>query len=144
MSSLIHEVVVGFFEKRQGESGESIEPMFNVYSNERSIIQFTFSDDANIFTWKHEASATSTCLEDGHEDGHLHWNAAAGMFYRDGVFSWEEYGPTHSEAEAKDLATVGNGGVRKAVTHGHGGDFGDYGYFFDHSGILLKIISVKK
>lgn len=123
-------VTVGFFLKN---SEGVIEPMIDDYTNKEAKIRFDLTQDP--FIWSRPADADS----DG-EDGHLHWNGAIGMFYQDGVFSWEEYGPEHSEEDIRELVAAGKNGVRKAVTHGHGGD--EFGYFLDHHDMLLKIVAV--
>ena len=70
-------------------------------------------------------------------------NAATEMFYLNGVFSWEEYGPKHSKEDILELVKSQKGGVRKSVTHGHGLEEPGFGYFLDHSGLFLKIIDMR-
>lgn len=131
MSNTVQSVTVGFFLKN---AEGVIEPMIDDYTGEEAEITFELGDQ---FIWHRPADADAGNDEDGHD----HWNAAAGMFYHDGVFSWEEYGPCHSEEDVQKLVDTGEGGVRKAVTHGHGGD--EFGYFLDHHDMLLKITKVE-
>lgn len=130
MTNVTGIVTVGFFLK---DSKGVIEPMIDDYTGQEAKIAFNLKEDP--FIWNRPADA-----DEGGEDGHLHWNAAIGMFYQDGVFSWEEYGPRHSEEEIRQLVARREGGVRKAVTHGHGGEA--FGYFLDHHDMLLKIVDV--
>ncbi|WDE02556.1 hypothetical protein [Thalassomonas actiniarum] len=123
-------ITVGFY-MRNNEG--VIEPMVDEYTGEEMTISFDLREDP--FVWSRSADADDEC----DQDGHLHWNAATGMFYRDGVFSWEEYGPKHSEEEILDMVANGEGGVRKAVTHG----VADFAYFLDHHDMLLKIVETK-
>ena len=137
MSNVTHIITVGFY--LRNDEGV-IEPMADEYAGE----QFTISFDlrADPFVWSRSADADDN-NDECNEDGHLHWNAAAGMFYRDGVFSWEEYGPKHCEKDIRDMVSTGEGGVRKAVTHGVTQGEANFGYFLDHHDMLLKIVETE-
>lgn len=123
-------VHVGFH--RRNDEG-IIEPMVDEATGEHFTISFDLQEDP--YVWSRTADADEEC----DEDGHLHWNAAAGMFYHDGVFSWEEYGPKHSEEEVRALVASGNSGTRKAVTYG----VANFAYFLDHHDMLLKIVGTE-
>ena len=127
MSDVPNIVSVGFH--RRNDEGV-IEPMIDEETGEQFTIDFDLREDP--YVWSRTAEADEEC----DEDGHLHWNAAAGMFYQDGVFSWEEYGPKHSEEEILAMVASGEGGTRKAVTYG----VANFAYFLDHHDMLLKII----
>ena len=107
--------------------------MVDEFTGDQFVIAFNLEEDP--YVWNRKADADDEC----DEDGHLHWNAAAGMFYQGGVFSWEEYGPKHSEEEIREMVTAGDGGVRKAVTHG----VANFAYFLDHHDMLLKIVDTE-
>ncbi len=61
------------------------------------------------------------------------------MFYQDGVFSWVEYGPEHSEEGIRALVEEGTAGTRKAVTAGTD----KARFYYDHNGLFLQIESVE-
>lgn len=127
MSNTIQTVTVGFYRKNP-DTGV-LEAMLDDYTGEIASITFDLREEP--FIWNRGADADARC----DEDGHLHWNAATGMFYRDGVFSWEEHGPRHSEEEIRKLVATGEVGTRKAVTYSKQ----DFCYFLDHHDMYLKI-----
>jgi hypothetical protein len=47
--------------------------------------------------------------------------------------------PKHSEKEVREMVGKGEGGVRKAVTHG----VANFAYLLDHHDMLLKIVKTE-
>lgn len=112
-------------------------PLIDPFTEKHAMIPFDMSED--IFFWNRMADPDNACDEACSPGGHLHYNAAAAMFYRDGVFSWVEYGPAHSEQEIHELVTAGTAGTRKAVTEGTE----SARFYLDHNGLYLQLYSTE-
>lgn len=56
---------------------------------------------------------TNSCDDEefpGHDERHLHYNAADETSYVDRTFVWTEYGPKHSDEEIREFCAAGNDG----------------------------------
>ena len=69
------------------------------------------------------------------DDTHDHYNAGDNTSYIDGVFTWTEYGPEHTQGAIDETCAAGVDGVVKSV---HADD-----YYEDHGGLYLRIISAE-
>ena len=69
------------------------------------------------------------------EEVHDHYNAGDNTSYVDGVFTWTEYGPEHTQENIDTTCAAGVDGVEKSVTA--------EAYYEDHGGLYLKIIAVE-
>lgn len=123
-------VTVAFF--LLDEEG-NLAPLVDPYTERQGKIVFDMSDD--VYYWSRLADGD----RQNPEDGHPHYNAAADMFYIDGVFSWVEYGPEHSQEAIEALVEEGTAGTRKAVTFGTE----NARFYRDHHGLHLQIESVE-
>lgn len=123
-------VTVAFF--LLDEEGNLV-PLIDPYTEVHGKIVFDMSDE--VYYWSRLADGDMQ----NPEDGHPHYNAATDMFYIDGVFSWVEYGPEHSQEDIVALVEEGTAGTRKAVTFGTE----NARFYRDHSGLHLQIESVE-
>ncbi len=62
------------------------------------------------FTWTRTAQADSTV-----STSHDHYNAADDSSYVDGVVTWTEYGPEHSQSDIDATCAAGTGGATKTA-----------------------------
>lgn len=92
-------VTVGVFE--QLEEGGEITP---------TGLALNYLVGVDCQTWSRTAKAHGSF-----ETSHLHYNAAAGVSYAFGSFTWTEYGPAHSQTEIDGICAAGTGGFTKTV-----------------------------
>ncbi|WOO43322.1 hypothetical protein [Rubellicoccus peritrichatus] len=130
-------VTVAFYVLNTEGEEPFLEPLIDPFTERWGMIAFDMSED--VFYWSRMAEPDNTCDEECSPGGHPHYNAAADMFYRDGVFSWVEYGPEHSEDDIRDLVAAGTAGTRKAVTEGTDASR----FYLDHSGLYLQIFETE-
>ena len=69
------------------------------------------------------------------EGQHDHYNAGDETSYVDGIFTWTEYGPEHSQEDIDETCAAGMMGVTKSVSSDD--------YYEDHNGLYLRIKSVE-
>jgi hypothetical protein len=85
---------------------------------------WTMSDTGNTISvvvgkscssWSRTTSVSHTVNGVTYNAGHYHYNAADNTSYENGVYSWTEYGPEHSQTEIDTTCTAGDGGINKTV-----------------------------
>jgi hypothetical protein len=120
----VHFVTIGVFTKNnQGEYDDTGKTLY-------------FEVGVPCYSWTRSAQAhdATEYLEEENEI-HDHYNAGDNTSYQDGVFTWTEFGPEHTQEAIESTCNIGEDGVEKAVTADN--------YYEDHGGLFLRIIGLE-